>query len=135
MVEAEHGLESPFLSGAPDFDGYEVVNELGRGGQGIVYRARQKSLNRLVALKVIGLGTWATESHLRRFRREAEAAASLRHPSLVAIHEIGESRGCCYFSMDLIEGSSLDQLVRRTRSRPAGRRIDRKSGPGHSSCS
>ena len=105
-----------------DFGDYELLEQIGRGGQGVVFRARQKSLNRTVALKVINLGQWASKAHLKRFRLEAEAAARLEHPGIVPIHDVGERDGSCYFSMKFIEGGQLDEVAKRSRCRFGARR-------------
>jgi WD40 repeat protein/tRNA A-37 threonylcarbamoyl transferase component Bud32 len=117
MLEA--GLETPLASENFEIDpprqrfgDYELIKEIARGGMGVVFKARQISLDRVVAIKMILTGRFASEVEVQRFREEARAAAALRHPNIVAIHEVGEMEGQPYFSMDLVEGRNLAEAVR-----------------------
>ena len=95
----------------PGFD-YELIGRIGRGGMGLVYRARQRSLNRIVALKMMAAGEFASPAGLARFRREAELAAKLNHPNIVAIIEVGEHNATPFLVMRLVEGASLEARIR-----------------------
>ena len=105
-LEEESGrLKLPYRFGP-----YTFVEEIGRGGMGVVYRARQRTLNRTVAVKLLLSGAYSSEAALRRFQLEAEAAAGLQHPNIVGIHNYGEWEGQPYYAMDLISGRNLADL-------------------------
>lgn len=91
---------------------YEVLEEIARGGMGVVFKARQRSLKRIVALKMILSGRLADTAEVSRFRREAQVASRLQHPNIVAVHEIGEHEGRQYFTMDYVSGQSLAEVIR-----------------------
>jgi serine/threonine protein kinase len=91
----------------PTVEGYEILDELGRGGMGVVYKAKQIALKRLVALKMIRSGIYAGETDIARFQAEAEAAARLQHPNIVQIYEIGTHEQQPFFALEYVEGGTL----------------------------
>ncbi|WP_162130567.1 WD40 repeat domain-containing serine/threonine protein kinase [Schlesneria paludicola] len=110
----------------PDFGDYELISEIARGGMGVVYRAWQRSLDREVAIKLILAGQLASPESLERFRLEAQSAARMHHPGIVRIFEIGEFNGQQFFSMELIEGTSLAERLDDFRLRVGGSVSDRR---------
>lgn len=111
-------LSLPSLMTPESFGDYELIEELGRGGMGVVYKAKQRSLNRLVAIKMMRDARLSSETDRARFRAEANASAKLKHPNIVTVHEVGEQDGQPFFVMEYIEGLPLSQRVAETGTLP-----------------
>src|SRR6185436_1265747 len=111
LPQAPEAPSQPAPVGGRQFGDYELVEQIGRGGMGIIYKARQATLNRLVAIKMIRAPEFASPTLVQRFHLEAEAAANLHHPNIVPIYETGEHQGEHFFSMELIEGRALDRFI------------------------
>jgi len=112
-LDATVTLSSSDVAMPSDFGSYELLEEIGRGGMGVVYRARQKGLDRTVAVKMILAGHLASPEHVRRFQAEAKAAAGLRHANIVEIYEVGQLHGRHFFAMEYVDGISLAQRIAR----------------------
>src|SRR6266487_3133149 len=122
LPEASEAPSPPATAGGRGFGDYELLDQIGRGGMGVIYKARQATLNRLVALKMIRAAEFASPTLIQRFHLEAEAAANLHHPNIVPIYETGEHQGEHFFSMELVDGFGLDRYIT-----PAGFSFERKA--------
>jgi WD40 repeat protein/serine/threonine protein kinase len=122
LSNVDAALDAPFsqmTDDLPQVPGYDVLGELGRGGMAVVYRARHRELNRLVAMKMIPGGIGAGPDRLARFRQEAGAVARLQHPNIIQIYDVGVYRGQPYLALELVDGGSLAALLAGSPQRPA----------------
>jgi serine/threonine protein kinase/WD40 repeat protein len=117
-LDTRADLTSDQLWTQPKIPGFKILKPLGRGGMGIVYLAHQPRLNRQVAVKLLLAGAFASNAHRARFRAEAQAAASLRHPNIVQIDEVGEAEGQPYLVMEFVEGGTLESYLKDHRPTP-----------------
>jgi serine/threonine-protein kinase len=115
---SERSIDASLPSAGVAIGGYDILGSLGRGAMGVVYKARQRALKRLVALKMISAGAHASDRERTRFRAEAEAAARLTHPNIVQVHEVGEHEGRPFFSLEFVDGGSLARKIDGTPQPP-----------------